>query len=266
MGDNSDLFTSPTTPVETTPLEPTPAPSEHNYLEDLVGEGKKFKSPQDLARGKYESDQFIERLQGELSGIRDELKTRMTLEEFMTNMASETKPSESQQPNNQTPNSGEPAVEPSKSTISPEDIESLLDSKLSQRDAERQVSNNLETVRNQLVQHWGPNYKSSLEQKAAELGLGEAFLNDLAQKQPTAFIKLVGIEGTPSQTETLFDGTAPNSSVNTSSLVNPQNSSGRKDQNYYKKLKDSNPDAYWSVSIQNEMHNEAQKQGESFFN
>jgi hypothetical protein len=30
-----------------------------NYLEELVGEGKKFKSVDDLARGKYEADQYI---------------------------------------------------------------------------------------------------------------------------------------------------------------------------------------------------------------
>src|SRR6266700_391496 len=48
-----------------------------DYFKELVGEGKKFKSPEDLARGKFESDQFIEILKKRQDEMRaDYLKLR----------------------------------------------------------------------------------------------------------------------------------------------------------------------------------------------
>src|SRR5437773_6950457 len=44
-----------------------------NYLEDLVGDGKKFKSPEELARGKFESDTYIKILEKRLDEYRDDI-------------------------------------------------------------------------------------------------------------------------------------------------------------------------------------------------
>src|SRR4029450_8159059 len=79
-----------------------------NYLEELVGEGKKFKTPEDLARGKAESDSFIERLQKELHGLRNELKSRLQLEEVVDRISSASKSPISEQPPRE-PDNGQPA-------------------------------------------------------------------------------------------------------------------------------------------------------------
>jgi len=42
-------------------------------LEELVGEGKKFKTVEDLAKGKLEADSFIAQLEGELKGVKGDL-------------------------------------------------------------------------------------------------------------------------------------------------------------------------------------------------
>src|SRR5688500_15910791 len=64
-----------------------------DYFSELVGEDKKFKTPADLARAKAESDAFIERLKQENSGLRNELKTRTTMEDFMKTIK-ESRPTE----------------------------------------------------------------------------------------------------------------------------------------------------------------------------
>src|SRR5712671_5452751 len=48
-----------------------------NYLEELVGENKKFKSNEDLAKGKYTSDIYVKQLETTLDEMRkDFLKER----------------------------------------------------------------------------------------------------------------------------------------------------------------------------------------------
>ena len=48
-----------------------------DYLAELVGEGKKFKTDKDLARGKYEADLYVKTLERQLDELRnDHLKLR----------------------------------------------------------------------------------------------------------------------------------------------------------------------------------------------
>src|SRR5690242_15072647 len=68
-------------------------------LELLVGEGKKFKTPQDLAKGKMESDKFIVQLQKEQAALREELNKRLSVEEFVEKMNKAPAPSASTPPN-----------------------------------------------------------------------------------------------------------------------------------------------------------------------
>src|SRR6478752_10635011 len=65
-----------------------------NYLEELVGEGRKFKSPEELARGKAESDLYIEHMKGRMDELRQDYtklhneynagpKLKETLDQYM---------------------------------------------------------------------------------------------------------------------------------------------------------------------------------------
>src|SRR5882762_1576622 len=56
---------------------PNQLDSNKAYLEQLVGEGKKFKTAEDLARGKAESDSFIEIMKARMDELRaDHLRLR----------------------------------------------------------------------------------------------------------------------------------------------------------------------------------------------
>ena len=249
----TNLFEAPTTNQET--VDPN-----KNYIEELVGEGKKFRDMEALARAKAESDAFIARLQKENEGIRQELNTRLTVEQLMDKMAAPkseaTPPIQSQ--NQQTPT-------PEVKSPSPEDIERLVNEKLSQAEKSRVQNANLSYVRENLEKAWGNDYVQRLKEKATELGVGEEFLQGLAKDQPKAFLKLIDATTPAPQVpsnNTLFVPPSSQQSAPKSSSFSP---TSNRTKAYYDSIKAKNPAEYWSPAVQNQMHEDAIRIGEAFF-
>ena len=251
----TDLFTSNSTTTET--IDPN-----KNFYEELVGEGKKFKTPEDLAKAKAESDRFIQQLQGELSGIRQELSTRQTLEQLMDKIAAPRVPDTANSGNNQS--HGEGDGNKNVKTFSEEDIARLVEDRLTKAEAARIHTSNLETVRKALEASFGPDYVTHLKAKASELGVSEEYLNNLAKETPKAFLKLVDAgEAHRATTPGLF--TPPPSQQLPSSNKQHFAPTGQRKQSWYNDLKKRNASEYWSPSVQNQMHKDAISLGESFF-
>ena len=80
----AELFNDPVEDVANLPV----VDPNKNYLEELVGEGKKFKDPVALARSKVESDRHIAKLESELKAIRTDMNSRLSLEDLVTKLAS----------------------------------------------------------------------------------------------------------------------------------------------------------------------------------
>jgi len=255
----TDLFTE----VETT----TPATNPNPDLNDLVGEGKRFKTVDDLLKAKLESDAFIERLKAENAGIRTELSTRQNLEQLMDKINSrDTNNSGTTPSNNHTLDEGQGNAT-SKSTFSEEDISKLVEEKFTQAEVARAQAKNLETIRTTLMSTWGQDFVNQLKVKASELGVSEDFLDKLARNQPKVFLKLVDAENAPTQpTNNSGSFFSPpsghNISTNRSQGFSP---SGERLKSYYDNLKTKDPSTYWSPSVQNQMHNDAIRLGEKFF-
>ena len=108
---------------------------EKDYLAELVGEGKRYKDPQVLARSAVEKDNFIERLKTEGAQLRAELNTRIKYEEFLDKLKSS--PSRSNE-EPQTPQ------EPANVFAKPEDIDRLIDQKIQQREQQGVAERNLD--------------------------------------------------------------------------------------------------------------------------
>jgi hypothetical protein len=227
-----------------------------NYLEELVGEGKKFKSPEDLARGKFESDAFIARLQNEMKGLRSELNTRLKLEEVVDKITA----SRSESPSNDGNQSREPDVD--KSALSPDDVRELISKQLTDSEKQAQRARNTAFVEQKCQEAFGPTFRRTLKDRAAALNVGEQFLKDMAADQPKAFLTLMDVREQREVNSTAT--TAPRTSVNTNAL-GFQPDAGVKRKSHYDAIRAKDPRRYWSVSVQQEMHSEAQKQGEAFF-
>lgn len=225
-----------------------------DYFSDLVGDGKKYKDNAAAGRALVEKDAFIERLKAEAHGLRQELNTRLKLEEVIDRISSTSKSPTSEQPPRE-PDNGQPA-----SQLTPEDVQKLVTQTLTDDAKKAKRDRNLAVVEEKLQEAFGPTFRRTVKAQAAKLGLGEEFLKNLAAEQPTAFLKLMEVEGR----EHSSVSAPPAPSVNSAALgFRP--SQGIKRKSYYDGIKKQDPRRYWSPSVQNEMHNEALKQGQSFF-
>lgn len=219
-------------------------------VDQLVGEGKKFKTIDDLAKAKIEADAFIQRLQDENKGIREDLNSRVRTEELLETLESRLHEGTNHADNNQNRNDSPTP-----------DIDNLIEQKLTKREAEQSAAKNISTVKNELKKYFGDDYENKLKVRTDALSLTDAELNDLAKRSPAAFLKLVGV--TSGQA-------APTYSPPTSSSQTPYNqgNSGERKYKYYQDLRKADPSTYWKPEVQLQLHKDAiaaANRGEDFY-
>lgn len=178
-------------------------------LEILVGDGKKFKTAEDLAKGKVEADAFIVTLQNQIKELGDELgkanisaERRTALENLMSTLTNTTKNSPETKgvnqpsgPDNQT------------KTLSHDDVVKLLEERELSKAAER----NKAVAKGQLSKIYGEKTDEVIAKKAKELGISVAELEGLAAKSPQLFLNAVGANARDNSTRPM----ANHGSVNT---------------------------------------------------
>lgn len=210
-----------------------------SVIEQLVGEGKKFKDTEALARGKMEADTYIETLKKELAAKEAELAKQNhaaeLLEELRRSKAKEPTPDDDDGvPQNR---------DNTKSDKGDVDFKALVKEVLSEQDTEQRVAKNVALVNETLTKMWGDKAQDQLKAKAAELGVSMDFLKSTAGTSADAFFRLIGEKAKVDALK--FES----SSVRTESLP----SSGEKTWEYYQKLRKENPQLYRSNKIQQEI-------------
>lgn len=213
-----------------------------NPIEHLVGEGKKYKTPEQLAKGKLYSDLFIDKqkvvideqasklaqLEAELAQMRE--TSKKTVEEInregITNNLAEGKTAQ---------------------MFTLEDVKKIVGETLSSsKDAETR-QRNVEMVRETLQKTWGDKYQAKLEEAAKEFG-GKEELARMAETNPRAFLKLVDANGEPKAANTNQTNAAlfnPNSSIQIGALTN-KGQGTVKGHKYFQELRKSDPKNYFS--------------------
>lgn len=229
-----------------------------NYLQELVGEGKKFSSPEELARGKAESDLYIKHLERgrdelreDYLKLREESVARQKLEELIGQLESKTQRQDS---SDNTQQSDEKNIQPK---YDPKEIESLVSSKIQEHELTRKQEQNFNSVKAKLQERFGTNYQASLKTQIDQLGLTEDFVNDLARKHPSVLFKTLGIDAPVARED--FQ-TPPRSAQ--SNNFTPQNS--KRTWSYYQNMKKNDPKVYWDKSTQVQMMHDSVDLGEEF--
>jgi hypothetical protein len=228
-----------------TPTDPTTIPE--NAYEVLVGEDKKYKDNEALARSKMESDNFIRNLQRELKELRDASSKAATLEEVRTTLLAELKASKDT-------SLVQPPVTPPEPDDNP-DIETIVSTLLEKKDQERRRMSNQEKVTKTLQDRFGEDAQAHLSQKAKELSVSLDYLAKVANESPEAFFRLVGIDAP--KTATGLPAPRPTQAA-------PLPQGGVRNKSYYDKLKASNPTDYFSQKTQMQMYKDWMAQGETF--
>lgn len=227
-----------------------------NYLEELVGEGKKFKTIEDLARGKAESDLYIEHfkksqdeLRSDYSRLREEYNAGPTLKELIDQLKNQ---KQSNVDNTLIENEDKSAA------LDLNKVEELVKAQLQAAKQMDREEANAQSVQAKLIEAYGPNYAQTLKQKVSELGLTADFVNDLARKHPQVLFRTLGIDGqrqsenfqAPPQSVRRSDPFAPNVEKRTFA--------------YYEKMRKSEPAKYFDPKIQDQMFKDAVALGDAF--
>lgn len=226
-----------------------------NYIEELVGEGKKFKSVEDLAKGKAESDEYIkmiikqkDTLSNDYLKLKADYDARASLEEMLDKR-------QSQEPNANTPNANNNQPQQTDSL----DIDKLIESRMSAREKQRLAEENVKKAKDILREKLGNRYADTLRTKMEELDLTEDEMYSLAARSPKAFVRTLGLED-PKPQQPAFQ--SPPSSQYNSSTFKPVTE--KRTWSWYQDLKLKDPKAWLDPKIQTQMYHDAQRMGADF--
>jgi hypothetical protein len=227
-------------------------------FEQLVGPGKKFDTQEALARGKQESDQFIEKVLAEkrealdlaqrLAQENDSLKVKASILDRI-NPQNPAGNQSGTQGTNPTPAST-PAV-----GLSAEDVVKLIESSKQHESAQA----NIRTADAALIKSLGSDAPAFVKQRATEMGMDVQDLYKVATKSPQAFLNMLGIN--------------PNQASAAGGMYNPGrpgpngNNPEIRNEAYYNKLKTQMGVLKFvqDSRVQVQMHKDMQALGDSYF-
>src|SRR6266704_3063953 len=153
----------------------------------------KDKSKEEILAAKVESDLYIRTQNARFDEIRKdflELKEQSTakaqLQELIERQEKLLKGDQDTIP----PTNGN-VNQPS---LKAEDIDSLLEQKLSAREKSTKQTENFNFVKAKLREHFGDNHNAILKQRMDTLGLDQGFVDELAKTHPSVFLKTFGMD------------------------------------------------------------------------
>lgn len=229
-----------------------------DYYSLLVGENAKFKNEKELAKGKYIADNYITTLESQLDQTRAQLLkeqeqniARAKMEDLLDRLEKRQNTLPAEQPI-----LPEPKSPPS---IKKEEIESLVDTRIQQRETTRKESENFNFVKQKLAEKWGANYSNQLSQQMADLGISEDYINREARNNPKVLLRLLGVQDVAPINDPFRS--PPRSAQNT---FNFKPNVEVKNWDYWQKMKTENPKKYYSQQTNVEMHKAMLELGEAF--
>ena len=251
----SDIFSSATTEGTTTDTQQTQ--TNESFVTQLVGEGKKFRDVEALAKGKLEADRHI----GEITKTLDELRAELAKQDYAKNLLEQmSKGSETgaEQPTPVTTSSSNTE----NTTQSASDIESLVEKVITAKEKNKTASQNISVVGEEMQKQYGDKTADVLKAKSLELNMSLDRLKEIAAESPTAFFQLIGVKKMGEKTST-------STGVTTQSTIRSENfNSYSQDRTfeYYQKLRKENRSLYYSPKIQNTMLQDRERLGDRFYN
>ena len=167
--------------------------------QELVGEGKKYQSPEDALKSVPHAQKHIETLESELASVKEELTKRQTTQELIDELKSGSQPVEN------TTQSAE---------INQDSVMDLVNQTLTIREKKAQAESNAKSVAAKFTAQYVDKAESTYNSIAKELNVTVAQLNELASSAPSIVLKAAGLSA----------ATAPvgntTGSVNTEALTN----------------------------------------------
>jgi len=239
--------------AEQTQQEATP---QESYLQKLVeAKGENWKDPEVLAKGKLEADGYIKTLEEQLAQMREDLKKQEYQAQVIEQL--QNKAADSTAAKNGVPNdNGSAEAQNTTGNLSEEDLKSLVEKTLTQREKETSVKQNLTQVDKALDDMFGTEALSVVQKKAQELGMSIERMQDIAAESPNAFFALIG-EKPKQPMNPMIQGSVRTEGVN-------MQASAERDWSYYQKLRRENKNLYYTPKIQQQLMEDKMRLGDKF--
>jgi hypothetical protein len=232
----------------------TQTTNQESWVEKLAkARGEQWKDPEVIAKGKLEADQFITDLQRQVAELREDLGKQdysKQLLDALQNKATQTTSV------NSVENKGGTEEVKTKTNLSEEDLKSLVETTLTQRERNATESQNLQVVEGKLTELYGTEAAAKVLQKSKELGISSKRLEEIAKESPSAFFALIG-EKAP-ETKTFVNGT-----VNTNSASLQATSD--KNWKYYQDLRKKDKRTYFTPEVQRQLMTDRERLGDKFY-
>ena len=213
-----------------------------NPLDALVGEGKKFKTVEDLAKGKQESDQYISKLESQLKE-----------QDYAKQLLEQLKPTE--EPKTEEGKEKTVSSESNNNQLTTDVVKELIQSTLQETQQATTISQNLVTVDKQLEALYGTEADNKVKERAAQVGMSFDQMKEMAGNTPAAFFALMGEAPKPESNPVVNQGSI-DMNINQSQSMNFA---------YFQKMKREDPTRWYSRENQMLMAKEAEKQGSDFY-
>ena len=227
-----------------------------SFVQKLVeAKGDNWKDPEVLAKGKIEADGYIQKLEEQLTNMREDLGKQdyaKDLLEQLQNKAADPINAKNAMPNNDTGGTSEGNTNPN---LSEEDLKSLVERTLTERDKDSVVKQNLNLVNEEMEKSYGTDASAKIQDKAKELGLTLERMQEIAAESPTAFFNLIG---EPKKNfKPMVEGSVRTEGVN-------MQASNERDWSYYQNLRRDNRSLYYSPKIQRQLMEDKSRLGGKF--
>lgn len=219
-------------------------------VSELVGEGRKYKTPEEALKSVPHAQKHIQELEGTLANLRTELAQRMSLEEAVTELRAGNKPIEST----------EGSVNQTGNILDEDGVAKLVEKVVEGRESARVQRENQSQVVAALKAVYGDKAEEVYNSKMASLGMAHEEFTALASKSPKAALALFPEAGTIKPSS----GSVTTGSVRTESFAQTgQVKAGT--YAWYNNLRKTDPKTYFSREIQVEMARRAAELGQAFY-
>jgi len=230
-----------------------PDPITQDFLDNLVGEGKKFADPEALAKGKYEADVHVTNLERQLAEMRNDIDQGAKITELMELVREQHKPAPKDLDKS-------PVVpgDTSSGQMTEDELKSLIEQHVSERDKQTSVTKNITDSEKALEDKYGEAAGRVITTRAAELGMSVDQMKELAGTSPKVFSRLVGLDDKASFSGT-FLGETQRSEGATLKSADTRNFA------FYQDLRKKNRAHYYSPKVQMQMMKDREEMGRKAF-
>ena len=221
-------------------------------VSELVGEGKKFRTMDDLAKGKLEADNFIEKLKVENAALREALDSEANPDEILSRINSLL------QSKNGSENATNPqSNQPPKESLTEEKVLELL----SKKEREDKLRQNLNSFTSAVNKAFGDKTNEVIATRLDELGMVKKEFDELSARNPIAALRILGLKDSGGPVGTMTP------SVNTEAFFGEAGKGNGETQNfaYFQKLRRELKSAYYEPEIQKRVFEARKKLGDAFW-